>query len=206
MWYPLLIGLLAGYLLGNLNGAVCISTLKAQEDVRSHGSGNAGLTNFIRSYGTGSAVLVVAIDAVKTAIACLLCGLLLKPYGLEAEGKMLGGVAVTLGHNFPATLGFHGGKGIMCGAVIALCIDWRIFLILLAIFALVVMLTRYVSLGSVLVAAGFGICFGLLYWDRPWVVAGGILLGVLAIFMHRKNIARLLNGTESKLSLKRKSS
>lgn len=205
MWYPLLIGLLAGYLLGNLNGAVCISTLKAKEDVRTHGSGNAGLTNFVRNYGTRSSALVIAIDAVKTVLACLLCGLLLAPYGLQVEGKMLGGVAVTLGHNFPATLGFRGGKGIMCGAVIALCIDWRIFVILFAIFALAVMLTRYVSLGSVLVAAGFGAGFAIFYWDRPWVVAGAVFLAVLAIFMHRENIARLLHGTESKLSLKRKS-
>lgn len=205
MWYPLLIGLLAGYLLGNLNGAVCISTLKAKEDVRSHGSGNAGLTNFVRNYGTRSSVLVIAIDAVKTVLACLLCGLLLEPYGMKTEGLMLGGVAVTLGHNFPATLGFHGGKGILCGAVIALCIDWRIFLILLTIFVLVVALTRYVSLASVTVAAGFGLCFALFYWDRTWVVTGGLFLAVLAIFMHRQNIGRLLHGTESKLSLKRKS-
>ncbi len=205
MWYPLLIGSLAGYLLGNLNGAVCISTLKAKEDVRTHGSGNAGLTNFVRNYGTRSSALVIAIDAVKTVLACLLCGLLLAPYGLQVEGKMLGGVAVTLGHNFPATLGFRGGKGIMCGAAIALCIDWRIFLILFAIFALAVMLTRYVSLGSILVAVGFGAGFAIYYWDRPWVVAGAVFLAVLAIFMHRENIARLLHGTESKLSLKRKS-
>lgn len=205
MWYPLLIGSLAGYLLGNLNGAVCISTLKAKEDVRTHGSGNAGLTNFVRNYGTRSSVLIIAIDAVKTVLACLLCGLLLAPYGLQVEGKMLGGVAVTLGHNFPATLGFRGGKGIMCGAVIALCIDWRIFLLLFAIFALVVMLTRYVSLGSILVAAGFGAGFAIFYRDRPWVVAGAVFLAILAIFMHRENIARLLHGTESKLSLKRNS-
>lgn len=205
MRYPLLIGVLAGYLLGNLNGAVCISTLKAKEDVRTHGSGNAGLTNFVRNYGAKSSALVIAIDAIKTVLACLLCGLLLAPYGLQTEGRMLGGVAVTLGHNFPATLGFHGGKGIMCGAVIALCIDWRIFLILLAVFVLAVMLTRYVSLGSILAAAGFGAGFAIFYWDRPLVALGGAFLGVLAIFMHRQNIARLLHGRESKLSLKGRS-
>lgn len=204
MWYPLVITVLVGYLLGNLNGAVCISALKAHEDVRSHGSGNAGLTNFIRNYGMGSAVLVIAIDAVKTVLACLLGGLLLAPYGLSPEGKMLGGVAVTLGHNFPATLGFRGGKGIMCGAMIALCIDWRIFLILIAVFAVIVVLTRYVSLGSVLAAAGFGICFAVFYWERHWVAVGGILLGALAIYMHRQNIVRLLKHSESKFGSKGK--
>lgn len=205
MWYPLLIIALTGYLLGNLNGAVCISTLKAKEDVRSHGSGNAGLTNFVRNYGTRSAALVIMIDASKTILACLVGGLLLSPYGFEKEGEMLGGVAVTLGHNFPATLGFHGGKGILCGAMIALTMDARIFLILCTLFVVIVALTRYVSLGSVVAAAGFFLCFALLYWDRPWIVAGGAFLGALAIFMHRANVIRLLRGSESKLKLKRES-
>lgn len=204
MWYPILIVVLVSYLLGNLNGSVCISTLKAKEDVRKHGSGNAGLTNFVRNYGTAGALLVVLIDGAKAALACLLGGLLLQPYGLQKEGQMLGAVAVTLGHNFPATLGFRGGKGILCGAVVALCIDWRIFVVLLAVFAVAVVLTRFVSLGSVLGAAGFAVGFAVLYWRQPWVAAGGIFLGVLAIFMHRQNIVRLLNGTESKLVLKGK--
>ena len=109
MWYPILIAFLVSYLLGNLNGSVCISALKAKEDVRSHGSGNAGLTNFVRNYGTAGSLLVILIDGGKTALACLLGGLLLQPYGLQKEGQMLGAVAVTLGHNFPATLGFRGG-------------------------------------------------------------------------------------------------
>lgn len=205
MWYPISIILCVGYLLGNLNGAVCISTLKANEDVRSHGSGNAGLTNFVRNYGTKSALLVIVIDAIKTVLSCLVGGLLLAPYGLAAEGKMLGGIAVTLGHNFPATLGFHGGKGIMCGALIAACIDWRIFAIVMGVFILCVLVTRFVSLGSVLAAAGFGLCFPLFYPHSAVVAIGGAFLGALAIFMHRKNIARLIAGTESKLKLKRRS-
>lgn len=208
MWLPLLIGALTGYLLGNLNGAVCVSTLKAKDDVRTHGSGNAGLTNFIRNYGSGYAILVIAIDGIKTALACLLCGLLLAPYGLETEGRMLGGVAVTLGHNFPATLGFRGGKGIMCGGVIALCVDWRLFLAIMAVFALLTLASRYVSLGSIAASACFAVGFAGIYFYRgqPWVAVGGIFLGALAVFMHRKNIVRLINGTESKINLKRKAS
>lgn len=204
MWLSILVGALAGYLLGNLNGAVCISTLTSKDDVRSHGSGNAGLTNFVRNYGTANALLVVAIDAVKTVLSCFLCGLLLQPYGMETEGRMLGGIVVTLGHNFPATLGFRGGKGILCGAMVALCIDWRIFLILIGMFAVLLLLTRYVSLGSIVASAAFGACFACFYWAQPWVAAGGIFLGVLAIFMHRKNILRLIKGTESKFHFKRK--
>ncbi len=202
MWYAILLGALVGYMLGNLNGAVCISTLTAHEDVRTHGSGNAGLTNFIRNYGTASAALVILIDGAKTALSCLVCGLLLEPYGFALEGKMLGAIAVTLGHNFPAALGFRGGKGILCGAVAVLVMDIRLFAVLLIIFALCVILTRYVSLGSILVAAGFSVGFAVLYWDHPWVVAGAVLIGALAIFMHRSNLVRLVKGTESKFGQK----
>ncbi len=202
MWYAILIGALVGYMLGNLNGAVCISALTAHEDVRTHGSGNAGLTNFVRNYGTASAALVILVDGVKTALSCLVCGLLLEPYGYGIEGKMLGAIAVPLGHNFPAALGFKGGKGILCGGIAALVMDIRLFAVLLVIFAICVLATRYVSLGSIIVAAGFSVGFALLYPDHPWVVAGGIIIGLLAIFMHRGNIVRLLKGTESRLGKK----
>ena len=97
MWFPILIGVLISYSLGNLNGAVCISALM-HDDVRSHGSGNAGLTNFVRSYGAGRALYVILIDAGKAVISCLLTGLLLKPYGCYLEGTALGGLAVMLGN------------------------------------------------------------------------------------------------------------
>lgn len=203
MWLSILIGMLAGYLLGNLNGAVCMSSLM-HDDVRSHGSGNAGLTNFIRNYGAGRAVYVVLIDAGKAVLACLTVGLLLKPYGYYLEGAALGGLAVMLGHVFPALLGFRGGKGILSGLFIALVLDWRIALILLAVFFSVYLLTRYVSLGSILAAAAFSISLGLLYWQRPVVMICGIVMGALAIFMHRSNIARLLKGQEQRTNLFKK--
>ncbi len=204
MWYAIILGAVASYLLGNLNGAVCISTLFAHEDVRTHGSGNAGLTNFVRNYGTASAILVILIDGMKALLSCLLCGLLLEPYGLEMEGKMVGALMVTLGHNFPATLGFRGGKGILCGAVAVMTMDIRVFGIIFAVFVLCVLLTRYVSLGSLLGALTFAVSYAVLYWQRPVVCIGGVLLAALAIFMHRSNIVRLVKGTESKLGKKGK--
>ncbi len=204
MWYAIFLGALVSYMLGNLNGAVCISTLVSHEDVRTHGSGNAGLTNFVRNYGTAGAALVILIDGAKTALACLVCGQLLAPYGMTMEGKMLGAVMVTLGHNFPGCLGFKGGKGILCGAVAALTMDLGLFAILLVVFAVVVGITRYVSLGSILVATGFSVGFSLLYADRPWAVAGAVFIGALAIFMHRGNIVRLCKGTENRLTKKEK--
>ena len=201
MFMPVLIAALTAYLLGNLNGAVCVSALIAHDDVRSHGSGNAGLTNFIRNYGTASAALVIAIDAGKAAIACWSCGMMLQPYGWGFEGMVLGGVCVILGHCFPALLGFKGGKGILSGAVVAFVIDWRIGLIILAVFALIYGLTKYVSLASVLSAAAFGICFVAFHHDWLPVMLGGIFMSGLTIFMHRGNIVRLCKGTESKVHL-----
>ena len=157
MFLPVLVAALTAYLLGNLNGAVCVSALIANEDVRSHGSGNAGLTNFIRNYGTTSALLVIAIDAGKAAVACWSCGLMLDPYGYGFEGLVLGGFCVMLGHVFPALLGFKGGKGILSGCIVAFIVDWRIGLVILALFAVIYLATRYVSLASVLAATAFGI-------------------------------------------------
>jgi len=200
MWICLVIGLLVSYLLGNLNGAVCISALQ-NDDVRSHGSGNAGLTNFIRNYGRGQAVYVILIDAGKAVLACLLTGLLLKPYGYYLEGLALGGLAVMLGHNFPALLGFRGGKGILSGLFIALTIDWRVAVLLLIVFFGIYFATRYVSLGSVLAAIAFCVGFIVFHHDNLVVMLCGVVMGLLAVFMHRANIVRLLKGQERKTHL-----
>lgn len=201
MWYSLLIAALTAYLLGNLNGAVCVSTLIANDDVRSHGSGNAGLTNFIRNYGAGSSLYVILIDGGKTVLACLAAGLILEPYGLYREGLAIGGVAAMLGHSFPALLGFRGGKGILSGLFIALCNDWRIAVLILAVFTATYLITQYVSLGSVLAAFAFAIGFIVLHHDNLTVMLCGVFMGALAVFMHRGNIARLVKGQERKTNL-----
>lgn len=204
MWLQILITVLAGYLLGNLNGSVCVSSLVEGDDVRSHGSGNAGLTNFIRNYGVGSSLFVILIDAGKATVACLIGGLILAPYGYWLEGLTLGGLAVMLGHDFPALLGFKGGKGILSGLFIALVVDWRIALILLAVFATVYLTTKYVSLGSVSAAIAFGIFFVIFHHRNLWVMLGGIAMSALTIFMHRSNIIRLVKGNERKTDLFKK--
>ena len=203
MWFSIFIGMLASYLLGNLNGAVCMSALM-HDDVRSHGSGNAGLTNFVRNYGAGQAAYVILIDAGKAAVACLLTGMLLAPYGYYQAGAALGGLAVMLGHNFPALLGFKGGKGILSGLFIALIVDWRIALIILAVFAIVYLLTKYVSLGSVLAAMAFAVSFFVLHFGEWVVMLSGVAMGLLAVFMHRGNIVRLIKGEEQKTDLFKK--
>jgi len=101
---------LAAYLLGNLNGAVTVSSLLDRDDVRTHGSGNAGMTNYIRNYGLSKTGLVILLDLGKALLASYLGALLLEPYGYWMEGAMLAGVFVSLGHDYPVTLGFRGGR------------------------------------------------------------------------------------------------
>lgn len=199
-WLPILVIAFAGYYLGNINGAVCVSAL-LRDDVRKHGSGNAGLTNFVRNYGWGYAALVVIIDVSKAVLACLLGKLMLEPYGYSMEGTMVGAVAVSLGHDFPAFLGFRGGKGILCGISVAFALDWRCALIIMGVFAICFFTTGYVSLGSVMGALAFAISFGLFYWNNPFVAIGGIFIGLLAVGMHHANIGRLFRGTERKVRL-----
>ena len=192
---------LVGYLLGNLNGAVCMSNLVAHEDVRSRGSGNAGLTNFARNYGGLSSFAVILIDGGKAVVACVTGGLLLQNYLGWAAGMAVGGTALMVGHDFPALLGFRGGKGILSGAAIAFTIDWRIGLIVLGVFATLYLLSGYVSLGSVFGSLAFAVCFALLYTHNPVVMSCGAAMGSLAVFMHRGNVARLIRGQERKTNL-----
>ena len=201
MWYSIVITLLIAYFLGNLNGAVCMSALK-HDDVRSHGSGNAGLTNYIRSFGRASALLVVAIDMGKAILACEAGRLIMTPWDMAVEGTALGALGVLLGHIFPALLGFKGGKGILSGVTVALMLDWRLGLLVFGIFLAAYMITHYVSLGSVLSAGSFGPLYALVHPDAGFVpIAVGFFLSVLIVWMHRANIKRLLKGEERKTTL-----
>ncbi len=200
MWLSVAAVIVIAYLLGNLNGAIFTSRYFAHEDVRKKGSGNAGLTNFVRNYGVGKALFVIFVDVGKTVAACLLGGALLKGYGYYTEGTVLGALAVSLGHDFPAFFGFKGGKGIVCGATVAAVLDGGVFLILAVIFFTCFFITKYVSLSSILVAASFSIAFVIHFWGNLPLQIGTAVIGILAIWMHRENIKRLLSGTERKFS------
>lgn len=200
MLLRILITALVCYFLGNHNGAICVSAM-LHDDVRTHGSGNAGLTNFIRNYGAGRSVLVILIDVFKAVLACLLAGLVFEPYDLALEGKVLGGACVMLGHDFPALQGFRGGKGILSGWVVAWMIDWRIGAMIAVVFFSAYLITRYVSLGSVLAAATFGAGFVIFHHNNLPVMLGGLFMSILTIFMHRSNILRLIRGEERKTNL-----
>ena len=173
-----------------------------KDDVRTHGSGNAGLTNFFRTYGGFQSLLVIVIDVAKCVLACLIAGWLLPAWGLTA--KMAAGAACILGHSYPVLEGFRGGKGIMSGLAMAMATDWRVGLIILAVFVILVAWTRYVSLGSVLAATAFGISYVLLHWGDWGVCIIGVATAAFVIYRHHQNIARLFKGTESKLSFHKK--
>ena len=196
LWLALTLSALLGYLFGNLNGAILISRLVKHEDVRTHGSGNAGLTNFLRSYGGAVTLIVVLIDFGKTVAACLLATLVLPRDPLLA--KIVAGAGVQLGHVFPVFFGFHGGKGILCGAAIALVTDWRVFAIAMPVFILLFFATRLVSLASLTAVACFGVLYAVFYPARPeiWIIT--ICEAAFAFVMHRGNIVRLLHGQERK--------
>lgn len=204
MWYPIILAVLTGYFLGNLNGAVTMSIFNGREDIRKRGSGNAGLTNFFRNYGGWDTLLVFLIDAGKAVLGSLLGKALLAPYGLAQEGAMLAGLAVILGHNFPALLSFQGGKGIICSAAVAAVVDWRILVTIVLLFLLAYGITKYVSLGSCFGAVGYIAASWILYWKNPTMMLLGTAIGCLALFMHRENIARLIKGTENKTYLRKR--
>ena len=202
MVLSIIIAAAAAYLLGNLNGAVVTSRLIANEDVRTKGSGNAGLTNFTRNYGSASAILVILMDMGKAVAACLIGGWLLGRHGCYEEGKALGGLFVILGHNFPALLGFRGGKGILSGVTVALMLDWRIGLFVFGIFLVAYLSTKYVSLGSVLSAGSFGFIYAWVHPDMGiFNISVGFFLSILIVWMHRGNIKRLIKGEERKTNL-----
>ena len=203
MWIRAIVTVVIAYLLGNLNGAVVVSRLQG-DDVRTHGSGNAGLTNFIRSYGAGKSAMVIGIDAGKAVIACLLGGFLMGELVGFQTGAAMGGAAVLLGHILPVLLDFHGGKGILSGLFVAVVVDWRIALLILAVFAVAYLTTWYVSLGSVLAAITFGIGFVVFHYNNITVMICGILMSVMATAMHWQNILRLIKGEERKTNLFKK--
>lgn len=201
LWFA--VAALAGYLLGGFNGAIIASRLLAHEDVRQKGSGNAGLTNFQRNYGNKGSLLVILVDVAKTVLACLLGGVLLSNFGMAETGKMVAGAASMVGHMFPLMFGFRGGKGVLCGAALAASMDWRVFCIVFGVFLIAVILTRYISLGSVLAAVSYPFAFGFCFRDNLAVILISVGVAALAVWMHRGNISRLIHGNERKFHFKK---
>ena len=191
---------LVGYVIGWANGASLVSKIVYHEDVRTHGSGNAGLTNFYRTYGAKLVLAVVAIDMLKAVLAVELGGWVLG----GALGKYFMGFFCMLGHMFPAPYRFRGGKGILSSGTLLLCLDWRVALVSWGAFLILVLLTRYVSLGSIAAAALLPVTTFCVYRGTPsfaWIMLFAVLIGSMVIWAHRANIGRLFAGTESRFTL-----
>ena len=194
-----LILLLLGYFLGCLNGSVMVSHFIIRDDVRQHGSGNAGLTNFYRTYGAKYALGVILFDMGKTVLSCVLGGLVMRYLvGDWTLGLLLGGLGCELGHMFPVFFGFKGGKGILSGGTLVWLLDWRIGLIAWGLFAALWLLTKYVSLGSVGATASMPVTTWLFLGHNVLYTVLALLVAALVIWCHRENIHRLLHHQERK--------
>ena len=194
----------AAYFLGCFNGAVIISKYILRDDVRNHGSGNAGLTNFYRTFGGPLTLAVILCDVLKAVIAVWLGTWLLgQATGWLVMSKYWAGVFCLLGHMFPCMFHFKGGKGILSGGTIAIMIDWRVALVVWGGFLVLAVLTKYVSLGSLWAGVSFPLASWFVYHD--WIILLlAIACGGLVTWGHRANVKRLLNGTENKFSLHKK--
>ena len=207
--FPALLIAAIAYFCGCFNGAVIVSKYILRDDIRNHGSGNAGLTNFYRTFGGFLTLVVILCDVLKAIIA-IWVGILLTKQILVDDAvavnlaKYWAGLFCLLGHMFPCMFHFKGGKGILSGGTIALMLDWRLALLVWGGFLILAVLTRYVSLGSVFAAAAFPVGTWLFVSRDPIIMAMALFLGGLVLYMHRGNIKRLLNGTESKFSLHKK--
>ena len=200
----LIISAAAAYLLGCINGAILMSRAFFHEDIRQKGSGNAGLTNFYRTYGVRGAVLVIGIDMLKAALSVLLGRILFSRFlGLPIPGAYWGGLWVILGHIYPCTFRFRGGKGILCAGMMLILLDWRIAVSGFGAFFLGVLLSRYISLGSILAIISFPISTYFVYRGEDhfaYIFILCLLAAASTMWSHRSNVKRLLRGQENKFS------
>ena len=208
------------YILGGFNFAIILSKKKFGTDVRDYGSGNAGMTNMHRTFGKKAGAAVLLGDMGKTVVSCLFGYLLLGRFG-----AYIAGLFCMMGHMFPAKYKFKGGKGVVCVATAilmtdignpSLCFIPFLFLILLGIFVVIVLGTKYISLGSIMCMLIYpvflysfefmgrsaeDIATNLNNFEVGYYVLIAFLMTSMVIFMHRQNIARLLRGEESKFDL-----
>ncbi len=209
-----IIGCIAmGYLLGSVNFAVMLSNKKYHDDIRNHGSGNGGTTNMLRTYGRLAALLTFVGDIAKGMVAVVIGSALL---GLTFGGHMVAFFCM-LGHMFPIFYKFKGGKGVATSIGAIFMLSPFVALIMILVFAIIVIGTKFVSLGSIMAALVYPVLLyrvNLIQDEAGWFVANNIgwgfdiifsfLMMAMVVFMHRENIGRLIAGKESKVSFGKK--
>jgi glycerol-3-phosphate acyltransferase PlsY len=216
----ILIAALPAYIFGSVNGAIITTRLFYRKDIREFGSGNPGLTNFFRVFGKGGIPLVIFTDVFKTIAPVAFGGWLFATFSdmelsqtwlfgglfeVSIFGILLSGLFVQLGHCFPLFYKFKGGKGVMAIGIIVIMLDWRLALMAWGVFVLIVLLTRFVSLGSMFGSATVPFLqFLVLGLGGYFELVVATLCAVLVIARHSANIRKLIKGEESKLSFSRK--
>ncbi len=190
--------LVVAYLVGSLSFATILVRVTRGIDIRTVGSGNAGGTNVLRTSGIGLALVVALLDILKGVVAVLL----MKTITYDPRWLGAAAVAAILGHVFPLFFGFRGGKGVATAVgSFAVLSPWSV-LVIVGVFALVVGLTRYVSLGSVTAACLLPLTMGLLFHAPEGEIVAAVTAALLLVVSHRANILRLLSGTERRLGVK----
>ncbi|MED1624467.1 glycerol-3-phosphate 1-O-acyltransferase PlsY [Bacillus pseudomycoides] len=206
--FKIFAALALGYFLGSLNTAVIVGKIYGK-DIRNHGSKSAGLTNTLRVLGKSAAVFVLAGDILKGIIACFI-GLFLSVYFYSGEAKdcvslLAAGAGAIIGHNWPIYFGFKGGKGALTGVAVMFMINWVMAILCICFFVMIVVFTRYVSLGTICATMLFAaISFIPVFGNTVYFYIFAFLMTFIVIFKHRENIKRLLSGTENKLIFSRR--
>ncbi len=201
---------LSSYLIGSVSSAVIISKLMSGKDIREEGSGNAGATNMLRVHGKGAGALTLVCDILKGVIAILLSMLFnmwLKSAAPDSifVGNLayIAGFFAVLGHDFPVFFKFRGGKGVATSLGVVLMLNWKIGLIVLALALIIMIVSRYVSLGSITAAVSYPILvIGFMVGSEKWnvfYILSAVLMALVLILKHHANISRLLKGEENKL-------
>lgn len=230
-WMKVLLTVIIGYVLGSLSFSIIITKITDHNhDIRTMGSGNAGFTNVLRSVGKGPAIATIILDFLKGVAAVVIGGLLFSNiFASNSQqateyityGKFLGGLCCIMGHSYPVFFGFKGGKGVVTAAALMAMVDWRVFLITVGAFVVVFLISKIISLSSLVAAVVYPIAtFCITYFAEylptqgnkypasiylvvlSTLFAAGI--GLFVIIKHRGNIKRILNGTEKKISSKKK--
>ncbi len=203
------------YLLGSLNFSIILSEVVKKKDIRDSGSGNAGATNMLRTYGKKAAVGTMIGDILKVALGIIIAFAILDvpmkyifsnpADAAEIQRVMLykefAGLFCVLGHIFPLYFKFKGGKGVAACTGMVIIVDWRIALILFVIFIGVILISKWISLGSIVIALLYPVLIFAFY--KNFILAAvALLFTAIVIVAHRENIKRLAKGTENKISIK----
>lgn len=202
----LLVIALLCYVAGGINGAIIMSKLLYHEDIRKSGSNNPGFTNFKRVYGLNAAAWsVLLIDILKTALPVFLSAVFMSfRYDMWQFGAQFAGLFCMLGHCFPVWYGFKGGKAFIAGFATIWFVDWRMTLIAMAIFFLLLFTLKYMSVASCTAALSCPISLFYLGYSDVWVEVMAVAAAALVIVRHYPNFVKLAHGTESKFSLSSK--